>query len=192
MISRLKGKLWEVGPLKIVVDVGGVGYEVAVPLSASERLPKVGEAVELFIRSIYREDSAALYGFPTVAERDFFGLLIDKVTGMGPKTALALLSKATPDRIWAAIDAGDVASLSATPGIGKKTAERLVLELKGQLAGLAVGGGSRPTGEVADAVAALQCLGFSAAEAAKAIAKAAEVLGAAASADALIKTALKK
>jgi holliday junction DNA helicase RuvA len=113
MIARLRGKVWQLCALGLVVDVGGVGYEVAVP--AGERLPPEGAAVELYTYAVYREDSAALYGFTTAAARDFFAVLIAKVSGIGPKTALGLMSHLPPERLTAAIEAGDIATLTATP-----------------------------------------------------------------------------
>jgi Holliday junction DNA helicase RuvA len=120
MISRLRGKIWEKSPLKVVLDVGGVGYELCVPLSVAEKLGEVGSSADFFVRAVYREDSANLYGFLTSSERDFFGLLIDKVSGMGPKTALSLLSRASAERIMAFVESGDTAALCATPVLAKK------------------------------------------------------------------------
>jgi Holliday junction DNA helicase RuvA len=192
MISRLKGRIWEKSPLKAVLEVGGVGYEVCVPLSVAEKLGEVGSVVELFVRAVYREESASLYGFLNASERDFFSLLIDKVSGMGPKTALALLSKASAERIMACVEAGDGATLCATPGIGKKTAERLVLELKGALPSSPGGAVIMPEGPVADARAALISLGYSQSEAIKAVDKALKASSSDASADVLIRACLKK
>jgi len=125
MISRLRGTVWESKPLQLVIDCSGVGYAVSVPMT--EKLPKVGETIELFTYAVYREDSATLYGFTTAHERDFFTLLVDKVSGIGPKTALSLLAHLPVKRLQVAIDTGDLNTLKATPGIGKKTSERLLL-----------------------------------------------------------------
>lgn len=166
MIARLKGHVWESKPLQLVVDVGGVGYQVAVPLT--DALPRVGQAIELFTHAVYKEDSAALYGFANAQERDYFILLVEKVSGIGPKTALALMSGLPGGRLQAAIEAGDIDTLKATPGVGKKTAERLMLELKG----LSVSGTvSLAAGPAADAATALVSLGYRQAEAQKAVSK---------------------
>ena len=187
MIARLKGTVWESRPLQLVIDVAGVGYQVAVPLS--DALPRVGQALELYTYAVYREDSATLYGFTQPGERDFFRVLIEKISGIGPKTALALMSALPGGRLQAVIQAGDLATLKATPGVGKKTAERLLLELKG----VSLGGAHEAVaiGPVGDAVAALVSLGYSQAEAQKSVAKAA-ALHPKAGADELIRISLKK
>jgi len=187
MISRLRGTVWESKPLKLVIDAGGVGYAVSVPMT--DRLPAPGETVELFTHAVYREDSATLYGFAAAAERDFFILLVEKVSGIGPKTALAILTHLPLPRLLAAIDAGDVNALKSAPGVGKKTAERLLLELKGRAA-LEVGA-AMASGAAQDAVAALVSLGYSPAEAQKTIVKIAEMAPNATSNE-LIRLALKK
>ena len=150
--------------------MGGVGYEVAIPLTVAEKLPSLGSEINLFTYAVYREDSATLYGFLAEGDREFFRTLIEKVSGIGPKTALALLSKAPVERLQAAISSGDVATLSATPGIGKKTAERLLLELKGKLGAdlgpQALGARSDSQGDI---LQALLALGYSDREASAAL-----------------------
>ncbi|WP_273429326.1 Holliday junction branch migration protein RuvA [Chitinibacter tainanensis] len=133
MIGRLTGKLLEKQPPQILLDVGGVGYEVDVPMSTFYVLPHLGEATTLFTHLVVREDAQLLYGFATREERNAFRSLI-KVTGIGAKIALAVLSGMTADELALAVASEDIKRLSAVPGIGKKTAERLVLELRGKLA----------------------------------------------------------
>jgi Holliday junction DNA helicase RuvA len=133
MIGRLTGKLLEKQPPQILLDVGGVGYEVDVPMSTFYVLPHLGEATTLFTHLVVREDAQLLYGFATREERNSFRTLI-KVSGIGAKIALAILSGMTADELALAVASEDIKRLSAVPGIGKKTAERLVLELRGKLA----------------------------------------------------------
>ena len=134
MIGRLHGKLLEKNPPQILIDVSGVGYEVDVPMSTFCNLPEVGGELTLHTHFVVREDAQLLYGFATLAERAVFRALI-KISGVGPKIALALLSGITVDQLKDAVDRGETGLLTKVPGIGKKTAERLVLELKGKLAG---------------------------------------------------------
>ncbi|WP_035054717.1 Holliday junction branch migration protein RuvA [Andreprevotia chitinilytica] len=135
MIGRLTGTLLEKHPPHIVVDAQGVGYELDVPMSTLYALPAVGAKAELFTHLVVREDAQLLYGFATRAERDLFRELI-KITGIGAKIALAILSGLSTDELALAIAGDDIVRLSKVPGIGKKTAERLVLELKGKLGSL--------------------------------------------------------
>ncbi|HEY5078252.1 MAG TPA: Holliday junction branch migration protein RuvA, partial [Opitutaceae bacterium] len=130
MITSIQGVLTESALIRAVVEVDGFGYEVNVPVTTAERLPPTGSVVRLHTLVIYREDSQALYGFTTAGERDFFRLMIENVTGIGPKMALSIMSRLSLPLLVGAIRAGDVATLSKCPGIGKKTAERLVVELK--------------------------------------------------------------
>lgn len=187
MISRLRGTVWESKPLKLVIDVGGVGYEVSVPLT--DRLPPVGQTVELHTHAVYREDSATLYGFEKPQERDFFILLVEKVTGIGPKTALGLLNHLPLGRLMSAIESGDVNALKAAPGIGKKTAERLLLELKGQ--SVLAGSATPLSGPLSDAAAALVSLGYTPLDAHKTVQKLSSELPKATTNE-LVKAALKK
>ncbi len=154
MIGHLEGRLLDLQPGLAVVEAGGVGYEVRLPISCHTLL--VGrERASLFVHTHVREDQLSLYGFPTRRERDTFRLLLG-VSGIGPRTALALLSGLTPDDLGAAVEAEQWRRLAAVPGIGKRTAERLIVELKGKLAVPATAAASRRE----DAVSALVNLGY--------------------------------
>ncbi len=133
MISRLRGQLIDKIPPQIVIDVNGVGYEVDVSMHTFCALPALGETVQLYTQLIVREDAHLLFGFADVQERATFRQLL-KVSGIGAKTALGILSALTPDELAAAIAAEDVKTLSSAPSVGKKTAERMILELRGKLA----------------------------------------------------------
>ena len=171
MIGRLHGKLLEKNPPQILIDVSGVGYEVDVPMSTFCNLPEVGGELTLHTHFVVREDAELLYGFATLAERAVFRALI-KISGVGPKIALALLSGITVDQLKDAVDRGETGLLTKVPGIGKKTAERLVLELKGKLAGTGAATAAVPTsGARADVAAALIALGYYEREAAAATKK---------------------
>ena len=171
MNGRLHGKLLEKNPPQILIDVSGVGYEVDVPMSTFCNLPEVGGELTLHTHFVVREDAELLYGFATLAERAVFRALI-KISGVGPKIALALLSGITVDQLKDAVDRGETGLLTKVPGIGKKTAERLVLELKGKLAGTGAATAAVPTsGARADVAAALIALGYSEREAAAATKK---------------------
>lgn len=171
MIGRLHGKLLEKNPPPILIDVSGVGYEVDVPMSTFCNLPEVGGELTLHTHFVVREDAQLLYGFATLAERAVFRALI-KISGVGPKIALALLSGITVDQLKDAVDRGETGLLTKVPGIGKKTAERLVLELKDKLAGTGAATAAVPTsGARADVAAALIALGYSEREAAAATKK---------------------
>lgn len=199
MITRITGELVSATALTAVIEIGGLAYEVNIPVTTAEKLPAVGQRARLHTLAIYREDSQALYGFSTEDERDFFRLLIEKVSGIGPKTALSVLSKLSLPVLRTAIISGDVALLSKCPGIGKKTAERLVIELRDKLgatSGVAVVSGDSAgettpgDSKVRDAVMALIALGYKAADADKAVRQAGIALGPTAATEALIKKAL--
>ena len=197
MIISIEGILTEAGLVKAVVEVGGFGYEVNVPVTTAERLPRVGSKVKLNTLVIYREDAQTLYGFATAEDRDFFRLMIENVTGIGPKGALSIMSRLSLPLLQGAIRAGDISTLSKAPGIGKKTAERLVVELKGRLGAGSVALGSVVSGEAggeasphSDAVAALVALGYKVGDADEAVRRASLTLGSAATTEALIKKAL--
>ena len=132
MIAHLRGRIFEKQPNRIVVDVGGVGYDVAVPLSTFYGLGDAGAEIALRIYTHVREDALALFGFATRLEQELFERLIG-VSGIGPKLALAVLSGIEPEDLVGAIHRSDLARLTAIPGVGKKTAERLVVELKDRL-----------------------------------------------------------
>ncbi|EOF9028867.1 Holliday junction branch migration protein RuvA [Neisseria gonorrhoeae] len=172
MISRLTGKLVEKNPPQIVIDVNGVGYEADVSMQTFYNLPPVGESVQLFTQLIIREDAHLLFGFATAEERKTFRQLI-KVGGIGAKTALGILSAMTADELARAVAEEDVKRLSSAPGIGKKTAERMVLELRGKLVGHTVTDGlfaaSPAADETEDIVSTLLALGYNEREAKAAV-----------------------
>ena len=128
MIAYLKGTLTEKAPTRIVVEAGGVGYEVLVPLSTSEKMPEAGKDVKLLTYHHVREDADSLFGFATPAEREVFEILLT-VKGIGPKVALGILSGTSVERFKQAVAAGDSDTLATIPGIGKKTSQRIVMEL---------------------------------------------------------------
>lgn len=165
MIALLSGMLVRKDPNEVVVETGGVGYQVFVPVSTLADLPGLDEAVTLHIHHYVREDLVALYGFLTTAERRLFGQLLG-VSGIGPKVAMAILSLASPADIRSAITGSDVAFLASVPGIGKKTAERVVVDLRDKLEMVTTEG--KGTGND-DVVEALVGLGYSRAEARKAV-----------------------
>ncbi len=203
MITSIQGLLTEATPLRAIVEINGFGYEVNIPVTTAEKLPATGSQVKLHTLVIYREDAQTLYGFATPAERDFFRLMIETVSGVGPKLALTIMSRMSLPVLEGSIRNGDVASLSKCPGIGKKTAERLVVELRakvGATSGISpVAGGAvsiTGTGDdpgdvpLRDAVLALTTLGYKAADADAAVRRAQIALGAGASTEKLIKHAL--
>jgi Holliday junction DNA helicase RuvA len=172
VISRLTGRLVEKHPPTIVVDVHGVGYELDVPMSTLYQLPATGQDVKLYTHLLVREDAHLLYGFASEPERQMFRQLL-KITGIGARIALAVLSGMSVDEIHAAVGQQDGARLTKIPGIGKKTAERLLLELKDKLAVLPgaspAGPGAGTTGS--DALHALLALGYAERDARAALAK---------------------
>lgn len=176
MIAHLNGTLVEALPTRVLVDVGGVGYEVWIPLSTFDRLPAPSSQVRLFTHLQVREDEHALFGFITSEERDLFRLLVCHVTGIGPRLALAVLSAMRPPDFRQAVVSGDVASLSRIKGLGRKTAERIVLELRDKVgvsqawaAGAQPGGLSPELQMRHDALLALIALGYKEVEASKAL-----------------------
>ena len=169
MIGRLQGTLVEKNPPQVVIDCHGVGYEVDVPMSTFYHLPGLGERVSLLTHFIVREDAQLLYGFATAPERDAFRQLI-KVTGVGPRMALGVLSGLGVQELAQAITAQETGRLVKVPGIGKKTAERLLLELKGKLgADLGSAHAHASTAQQADILQALLALGYSDKDAAAAL-----------------------
>lgn len=176
MITYLEGTLREVLPTQVVVEVHGVGYEVFIPLSSYDRLPQAGQGVRLLTHLQVREDAHILFGFATQEERDLFRLLVTRVSGVGPKLALAVLSGMNVGRFKAAVVDSDIASIAKISGLGKKTAERIVLELKDKLgvaaAWEAASAEHAPSSEARaanDAVLALIALGYKQVDAAKAV-----------------------
>lgn len=186
MIARLRGELLHRTAEALVVDVGGVGYEVHFPEAHHHRLPRLGEEVVLQIHMVVREDAISLYGFLDPTEKQLF-LLLMGVSGVGPKLARNVLSAATPAEISRAIVAGDVGRLKQLPGVGKKTAERLCLELKEKVDFIPLG--SMPAAAVAtapelfadqpsrDALSALMNLGYPAARARQVLEQVRQQLG---------------
>lgn len=169
MIGRLTGLLADKSPPQILLDVNGVGYELDVPMSSFFNLPAVGERVTLLTHFVVREDAQVLFGFLTPGERDTFRQLI-KISGVGPRTALSILSGLSVGDLAQAVTAQDASRLVKVPGIGKKTAERLLLELKGKLgADLGPAGGAPASDAQADILQALVALGYSEREAQAAV-----------------------
>lgn len=165
MIAYLDGEVVEKSANRVVIGVGGVGYEVLVPTSVIASLPPVGKTTRVHTRMVVREDSSTLYGFAGTDQRDLFDLLTG-VTGVGPKVALAFLSVLRPAAITRAIVNGDAAALTVVPGVGKKVAQRVVLDLAEKLGGES----ELPSeGPMADVREALLSLGLSATEAAEAM-----------------------
>ncbi len=162
MIGRLSGTLLEKNPPSLLVDVSGLGYLVDVPMSTFYDLPALGERVVLLTQQIVREDAHLLYGFLTSGERDAFRLLV-KISGVGPRTALAVLSGMSVAELAHCVTLQESGRLTKVPGIGKKTAERLLLELKGKLGAelAAPGAGASASDSSADVMHALLALGYS-------------------------------
>lgn len=204
MITSIQGLLTDCTPLRAIIEIGGFGYEVNIPVTTAEKLPAPGATVKLHTLVIYREDAQTLYGFATPADRDFFRMMIETVSGVGPKLALTIMSRMSLPVLEAAIRDGDVAGLSKCPGIGKKTAERLVVELRAKVgatgsaspvagaADSASGAAPAPSGNTVfrDAVLALTALGYKQADADAAVRRAQVALGADATTEKLIKRAL--
>ena len=182
MIASLRGSILEKHPNRIVIDVNGVGYEVFVPLSTFYGLGDAGSTITVRIHTHVREDALLLYGFATLLEQELFERLIG-VSGIGPKVALAVLSGIEPRELIHAIERGDLARLTAIPGVGKKTSERIVLELKDRLpraqAVAVASGGAPPEAPVMrdDVVSALVNLGYHRPLAEKAAEAATKTLG---------------
>ncbi len=202
MIHFLRGKLVDSLPTQAIVEVHGVGYEVLVPLSSFDRLPAIGGEVYLLTVQVIREDYHALYGFVTAPERDLFRLLINTVSGVGPKLALSILSGMTVEGFRAAVAAEDLKALSSISGVGRKTAERVVVELRDKLGAFGnaptagQGTANRPLSvgdaHFNDAVLALTALGHKAAEAQTLVKAAQALLGTNAGVEELVRASLRK
>ncbi len=199
MITFLQGKVVEALPTQVTVDVNGIGYEALIPLSSFDKLPQPGQPVKLLTQLVVREDAHTLYGFITPAERDLFRLLIHTVSGIGPKTALNVLSGISVTAFRGAVASGDLKALSQISGVGKKTAERIVVELKDKIgmagaweASSAKHGLSVDEQRINDAVLALVALGFKQLEAHDSVRAAQAVLGAQATVEELVRACLKK
>lgn len=199
MITFLAGKLAAALPTQAIVDVNGVGYEVMIPLSSYDRLPAVGQPLHILTHLVVREDAHLLFGFMSAAERDLFRLLVNNVSGIGPKLALAVLSGMSVGNFKSAVVNNDVASLSKISGLGKKTAERIVLELKDKLGVSAVweaaSAAHAPTPEESqanEAVLALIALGYKQVDAHKTVRDLQERQPEITSAEELVKQSLKR
>lgn len=199
MITFLKGKLVEAIPTQAIVEVHGVGYEVLIPLSSFDKLPVPGGDVTLLTHLAVREDAHVLYGFMTSGERDLFRMLINNVSGIGPKTALNVLSGMNATAFRGAVANGDVKALSQISGVGRKTAERIVVELKDKIGAAGAWEASSDKRalsaadqKINDAVLALMALGFKQPDAHEAVRGALAVLGDTATVEGLVRACLKK
>jgi holliday junction DNA helicase RuvA len=199
MITFLKGRLAEASPASVTVDVGGVGYEVLIPLSSFDRLPAVGQEIHLLTHLAIREDAHVLYGFMTAAERDLFRLLVHSVSGIGPKIALNILSGISVSAFRGAVAGSDFKALSRVPGVGKKTAERIVVELRDKMGASAAWEASsaqraltEAEQKLNDAVLALVSLGVKQPEAVESVKGAIAVLGEQATVEQLVRACLRK
>lgn len=199
MITFLHGTLVEALPTQVIIGVNGVGYEVLIPLSSFDKLPSPGQDVKLLTQLVIREDAHTLYGFMTTAERDLFRLLVNTVSGIGPKIALNILSGMNPVTFRGAVANGDVKSLSQISGVGRKTAERIIVELRDKIgvagaweAASAKHALSPDDQKINDAVLALVALGFKQVEAHDVVRAAQSMLGAKATVEELVRACLKK
>lgn len=200
MITFLEGVLAEAYPTHVVINVNGVGYHTLIPLSSYDRLPQVGAKIHLLTHLQVREDAHVLYGFATPPERDLFRLLVNHVSGIGPKTALDVLSGVSVTSFKAAVVAGDTKSLGQIKGIGKKTAERILVELKDKVgvaaaweAASAAHAPSPQDQQMTDAILALIALGYKQVDAHKAVKAIAESRpGQTPSSDDLVRESLKR
>jgi len=198
MITFLEGTLVEALPTQITIGVHGVGYQVFIPLSSFDRLPQPGASLKILTHLQVREDAHVLYGFMSAAERDLFRLLVEHVSGIGPKMALAVLSGMSVSNFKAAVVNGAVDAISKVKGVGKKTAERIVLELKDKVgvaaaweAASAAHAPSPEETQVNDAVLALISLGYKQPDAHKAIRQILDKSTGTPQADELVRSALK-
>jgi Holliday junction DNA helicase RuvA len=199
MITFLQGKLIETLPTQVVVEVNGVGYEVLIPLSSFDKLPQPGSPLKILTHLVVREDAHILYGFMSGPERELFRLLINTVSGIGPKIALNVLSGISVTAFRGAVANHDIKALSQISGLGKKTAERIVVELKDRIGAagaweaLSAQRALSPEDQkVNDACLALMALGFKQIEAHDSIRKAQSILGAETSVEDLVRACLRK
>jgi Holliday junction DNA helicase RuvA len=199
MITFLQGKLMEALPTQVILSVNGVGYEVLIPLSSFDKLPSPGQDVKLLTQLVVREDAHTLYGFMTAAERDLFRLLVNTVSGIGPKIALNILSGMNPVAFRGAVANGDAKSLSQISGVGRKTAERIIVELRDKIgaAGAWEAASARHAlspddQKVNDAVLALMALGFKQVEAHDSVRAVHTTFGTAVTVEELVRACLKK
>ena len=179
MIARLSGTLLDKTPPYLVIDVNGVGYEVEAPLGVFSDLPENGKQVAILIHHHFSQDSQTLYGFASLEEREVFRKLL-KISGIGAKMALAILSGASGEELAHYVASGDVAALTRVPGIGKKTAERIIMELRDKLTDISIGSGAMPRGApvstdpLTEASHALTSLGYKPAEVSRMVSAVAE------------------
>ena len=199
MITFLRGKLIESLPTQATLEVGGIGYEVFIPLSSYDKLPGVGSDVQLFTHLAVREDAHVLYGFVTAAERQLFRVLISTVSGIGPKIALSVLSGMSVTALRGAVAQADIKALAQIPGVGRKTAERMVVELKDKIGAAGVWeaqsaqrGLNEADQRLNDATLALTALGFKQANAHESIRAVQTLLGPKATVEELVRAVLKK
>jgi len=194
MIARLSGSLLDKNPPYLVIDVNGVGYEIEVPLGVFSDLPENGKQIAIVIHHHFSQDSQTLYGFASLGERELFRKLL-KISGIGAKMALTILSGASAEELARYVSTADVASLTRMPGIGKKTAERIIMELRDKLeginiaaTGLAASGSPISTDPATEASHALASLGYKPAEVGRMVSAVAE---AGMAAEDIIRKALK-
>jgi len=199
VITFLRGRLTQALPTQATIEVNGVGYEVFIPLSSYDELPIIGQSIEMLTHLHVREDAHILYGFMTAPERDLFRLLVNHVSGIGPKLALAVLSGMSVNNFKSAVVNNDVAALSKISGLGKKTAERIVLELKDKVgvaaaweAASAIHAPTPEQEQANEAVLALIALGYKQVDAHKAVRDLQEKGAAGKTAEELVKLALKR
>jgi Holliday junction DNA helicase RuvA len=199
MIAFLNGKLIDALPTHATIEVNGVGYDVLIPISSFDKLPAPGQTVKILTHLVVREDAHVLYGFMTPTERELFRLLVNNVSGIGPRTALNILSGITVTAFRGAVSTGDSKMLSKISGVGKKTAERIIIELKDKIGpggALEAQSAQRAlTGDeqkVNDAVLALMALGYKPNEAQETIRATQAVLGPTASVEELVRASLRK
>jgi holliday junction DNA helicase RuvA len=201
MFEYIRGTLAQKSPAEAVIDTGGVGYSLVIPLSTFEKLPPQGETVRLLCHHYVREDTEKLYGFFSVLERDIFRQLIG-ISNIGPKTAIGILSGITPQELVSCVNKGDASRLRKVPGVGDKTAARLIVELKGKLApvslpagadkdGAGAAPGASPTEDRSQAYAAMLSLGYSEKQVLAAFSRVESVIGADAPVEEWIKKALQ-
>ncbi|MDR3143764.1 MAG: Holliday junction branch migration protein RuvA [Puniceicoccales bacterium] len=194
MIVSLEGILREQSPLYCILDVQGVGYGVHIPLTVNEKLPPIGQNVQLHTHPVYRADAQDLYGFLEREDRQLFQLLIQKVSGIGPRLGIAILSRLERQALRQAIAQRNTRALSQIPGIGKKTAERIIVELSDAMQKLEPSL-APPSGvsssSVRDAIEALVTLGYKMPDAEKVILKTSQLLGEQASTELLLRHALR-
>jgi Holliday junction DNA helicase RuvA len=199
MITFLRGVVAEISPAQVIVEVQGIGYEVLIPLSSYDKIPAPGQNVHLLTHLAIRDDAHVLYGFVTAAERDLFRMLINTVSGIGPKIALNILSGMNVLAFRGAVANGDAKALAQISGVGKKTAERIIVELRDKVG--AAGAWEASSAQRAlspadqrmnDAVLALMALGYKQVDAHDAVRAAQALLGSQVGVEELVRASLKK